>query len=424
MNGDTLEPSAAGDGGGPLPTQIETTGETKSGATRSLRSALLSGRGQLAAAALFLLAIVAAGVVLARRQLDGRADAPEPPASVDLDEPSPPPAAAENAGSPLAGETPARKIFNSTGEGLKAGAETIERLAPRSAEGAISELPPPPAESSVNQSLQNAAKDAGKMFEREGAAPAEIDLSSPDAAAALEKLETEPEAGASKNKTADADVASLSIEVSRLSRELANERQYAESQTAEVARLSAELDAIQAKGAPVSRMVRAALLLLAISEKAASGAPFKSELDAIEDLAGLAPDPALLEFAEFGLPTLATLNETFPAMRDEALAASRRAGATGLASRFAANMASLVRLRRAAPAEGPNPAAILARAEERISAGDIAGALQHLDALTGDAAVAAADWRRKAKAVVAVQSALADMRTRLAAELEGGRSQG
>ena len=50
---------------------------------------------------------------------------------------------------------------------------------------------------------------------------------------------------------------------------------------------------------------------------------------------------------------------------------------------------------------GDSPSAVAARAEVKLSAGDLAGALAELDALQGAPAEAAADWRARARARLA-----------------------
>lgn len=370
-------------------------------------------------------ALVIAGVLLARRQLD-KAPAAEAPAA-PVEEISLTPTGAredEDAGTPLAGETPApSKIFNSLSETAKAGAEALERTGATTADGAINDLPlpPPPADGGANLSLQDAAKEAAKLFEPQKDSPAEIDLSSPDAGAALERLQSAPE-DAPLRSDAAAESAAGAAEIGRLSGALDAERQHAEEQAAEIGRLSAELAALKAKGSPAERQSQAALILLDIADKARAGAPFAAELEKYESLVGKPAPAALRRGAASGLPAFSVLREKFPQARDDALAAARRETATGIASKLSANFASLVRLRRSEATQGAGPSAIFSRAEDYLAAGDLAAALEELDALTGAGEIAASGWTAKAKSLVDAEAALGDMRRALAADIEAGRS--
>lgn len=369
-------------------------------------------------------ALVIAGVFLARRQLD-KAPAAEAPAA-PVEEISLTPTGAredEDAGTPLAGETPApSKIFNSLSETAKAGAEALERTGATTADGAISDLPPPPpADGGANRSLQDAAKEAAKLFKPQKDSPAEIDLSSPDAGEALERLESAPE-DAPPRSDAAAESAAGAAEIGRLSGALDAERQHTEEQAAEIGRLSAELAALKAKGSPAERQSQAALLLLDIADKARAGAPFAAELEKYESLVGKPAPAALRRGAASGLPAFSVLRDEFSQARDDALAAARRETATGIASKLSANFASLVRLRRSEATQGAGPSAIFSRAEDYLAAGDLAAALEELDALTGAGEIAASGWTAKAKSLVDAEAALGDMRRALAADIEAGRS--
>lgn len=409
------QPSTANDGA-PLPAALppEPDPQTPPPASTNLlkRKPLLIG-GALVAA------LVIVGVLLARRQLDKAPVAQTPAAPVEEIELTQPGAfAGEDQGTPLAGEAPApTKIFNSLSETAKAGADALERTGATTADGPISALPPPPADGAANRSLQDAAKDAARLFKTP---PAEIDLSSPDAGAALERLESAPE-DAPLRSDAVAESAAGAAEIGRLSGALDAERQHTEEQAAEIGRLSAELAALKSKGSPAERKSQAALLLLDIADKARTGAPFAAELEKYESLVGEPAPDALRRGASSGLPAFSVLRDEFPQARDDALAAARRESATGIASKLSANFSSLVRLRRSAPVEGDGPSAIFSRAENFLAAGDLAAALEELGALTGAGESAASGWTAKAERLVEAEAALTGMRRALAADIEAGR---
>lgn len=403
------QPSTANDGA-PLPAPLPPEPDPQTPPSGSpiffKRTGLLIG-GALVAA------LVIAGVLLARRQLDKAPVAETPAAPVEEIELTQPGAfAGEDQGTPLAGEAPApTKIFNSLSETAKAGADALERTGATTADGALSALPPPPADGAANRSLQDAAKDAARLFKTP---PAEIDLSSPDAGAALERLESAPDEAPLRS---DASAA----EIGRLSGALDAERQHTAEKTAEIGRLSAELAALKSKGSPAERKSQAALLLLDIADKARTGTPFAAELEKYESLVGEPAPDALRRGALSGLPAFSVLRDEFPQARDDALAAARRESATGIASKLSANLSSLVRLRRSAPVEGDGPSAIFSRAENFLAAGDLAAALEELGALTGAGESAASGWTAKAERLVEAEAALTGMRRALAADIEAGR---
>jgi len=418
----TAEPDdqpATSDDGVLLPATGQARPDPQEAAPSSVSPKLRMGTPLLIGGAL-VAALAIAGVVLARRQIDRTPVAGTTTAPVEEIELTPQGAfTGDDQGTPLAGDSPsATKIFNSLSGAAKTGAEALERSGAAPADGAIGSLPPPPADGAANRSLQDAAKDAAKLFKP---SPAEIDLSSPDAGAALERLESAPDEAPLRSE-ASAGSAAGAEEIGRLAGALDAERQHTEEQAAEIGRLSAELAALKSKGSPAARKSQAALLLLDIADKARAGAPFAAELEKYESLVGAPAPDALSRGAPSGLPAFSILRDEFPQARDDALAAARRETATGIASKLAANFSSLVRLRRSAPAEGDSPSAILSRAESDLAAGDLAAALRELDALTSAGKAAAGGWIAKAESLAAAEAALADMRRALAADIEAGRS--
>ena len=79
--------------------------------------------------------------------------------------------------------------------------------------------------------------------------------------------------------------------------------------------------------------------------------------------------------------------------------------------RAASNLMRLVTVRPVgADAEGDDAAARVARAEAKLAAGDLAGAVAELEGLEGAAAEAAAPWLAQARARLAAESALDRLR--------------
>lgn len=387
---------------------------------------MLSARAAtLLLGALMLTALAAAGVYLARRQLGREPAAAAEPSGADAT-PAPAPAIEINEpeGTPLAGEGPAPdKIFNRAIDGVKAGAAAIH-AAPSSADGAINRLPPAPEAGEGNETLQNAAKDAAKRLAPGSRPSSEIDLSAGDPSAALEKLEraaAQPAQDFSPPPVAHAGAGigdALNLDIARLAGGLEAERQHTERQAAEIARLNAELAAMKAQESPQTRLAKAALTFSALEAKARSGAPYRREFDDYRRAGGARLPPALATGADAGLSTLAALKLEFPGVRDAALAAARRAAAKGPLAQLGANLAALMRLRRAAPTEGAGAAAVLSRAEARLQADDLDGALADLKGLAGAARSEASPWIEKASARADADAALADLNRALIRSLE------
>lgn len=368
-------------------------------------------------AAFLVMVVVAAGVFFAKKQLrkEDASQATEtdtqtaietanetPPAPIAIEPP------AVETGTPLAGEGPAPdKIFNTATDTLKAGTDAVSRAA-SSEPGTISELPPPPAETGGNEALQDAAKDAAKLLTPKAAAPAEIDLSSPDAEAALERLQN-----ASPSPS----------DIARLTETLEVKTRQAEAQAAEIARLNNDVARLQATGGSLVEKARTALLFDALAQKARSGAPYRRELDAVKDrISPLTTIAALESGADKGLETLPALKAAFAEARNAAIAAARQSAAKGPMSRLAANLSGLVNLRPAAPLDGDGAIAILSRAEAKLDADDLPGALSELSALAGAPRDAIASWMERASDRRDADAAIAAVNDGLLASLQGGQA--
>lgn len=125
--------------------------------------------------------------------------------------------------------------------------------------------------------------------------------------------------------------------------------------------------------------------------------------------------PALAGFAHTPPPTEAALRLRFASFAAAAHAASRpEYGHHGFWARIWARVQSLVTLRQGERVLVGDPTAgILAACRDRLEAGDLAGAVQALNALQPRAAGAIAPWRRQAQSLLDARAAL------LAAEQRG-----
>jgi uroporphyrinogen-III synthase len=174
-------------------------------------------------------------------------------------------------------------------------------------------------------------------------------------------------------------------------------------------------------------------LLMAVSqwrEALLAGHPFALELQTTKALAArvdvTVDDSAFADAATRGVPTLADLQRQFsPAAAAAMRASAVPDGTSAWYRRILDRVLSIVTVRRLdGDAAGMNTAAVLARAENRLNAGDLAAAVAEMENLTGAAAIAAQAWQTQAKARVAAERAAADVATKaVAAVAAAGKAQ-
>jgi hypothetical protein len=123
--------------------------------------------------------------------------------------------------------------------------------------------------------------------------------------------------------------------------------------------------------------------------------------------------PALARYAEVDPPTEASLRLAFPVAEQAALAASRPSvDDKPLLARLWARAQDLVTIRQGDRVLVGDPAAgVLARAQEALDAGDLAGAVRAVSELQGAAAQAMAGWHAQARALLQARAALATWAT-------------
>lgn len=155
-----------------------------------------------------------------------------------------------------------------------------------------------------------------------------------------------------------------------------------------------------------------------------SGAPYAAPLAAVSALAGddaalTAAARALAPWAGAGVVTVRALSDQFPAMARAVLRAN--SGETdGFWRRTLHRVTSLVTVRRVGEVEGMEADAVLARAERRLGAGELAAATALIAGLDGPAGTAAMDWLGRAQARLAALAALAQMQSQAIAGLADG----
>jgi hypothetical protein len=119
--------------------------------------------------------------------------------------------------------------------------------------------------------------------------------------------------------------------------------------------------------------------------------------------------PALARYSEVDPPTEASLRLAFPEAVQAALAASRPStDGKLLLARLWARAQDLVTIRQGDRVLVGDPAAgLLARAQEALDAGDLAGAVRAVVELQGPAAQPMAGWLAQARALLDARAALA-----------------
>ena len=174
---------------------------------------------------------------------------------------------------------------------------------------------------------------------------------------------------------------------------------------AKVQATEAKLTAIEqsAQAQAAATLTRAALGQIAAALD--SGAPYPS---AIAALAGADIAVVLTDNATAGLPSLQALQASFPDSARAALEAALRANMGESWSERVGNfLRTQVGVRSLTPRDGPDPDAILSRAEAALTAGDVALALAEMATLPTPAQDALSAWRVRAQLRLDAQAALA-----------------
>ncbi|MGE0597199.1 MAG: COG4223 family protein [Hyphomonadaceae bacterium] len=182
---------------------------------------------------------------------------------------------------------------------------------------------------------------------------------------------------------------------------------------AEVRRLQEELPAVAAEARAASIASRAAFAVTAAAEASNSSGPFEQSYASLQAL--LPQDPnvvALAPLARTGAPTRAELRARFAEIDNSIIRAARESQAgAGFWARIQAALAQWVIIRRSG--EGDTPAGVVERAEQRLAADDLAGAIQELNRLSGPPKQVAQRWLSDAQRRLEIDQRLAAIRTEL-----------
>jgi hypothetical protein len=204
------------------------------------------------------------------------------------------------------------------------------------------------------------------------------------------------------------------------------------AQGKDIAALNAEMERLQGGAQTLGADARKIALVMALNQLAATAehtGSYAIELRAVQDLVrqntpgSTESDPALTALqghAASGVATLAALQTGFARAAGAIVRAGDAPTESDWWSHTLRRLASLVTIRRTGEVAGASPEAVVARAEQRLAAGDLAAAVQEVEKLTGGSAAAAAEWLTPARANLAVVQAVENLRARTLAGIGGG----
>jgi len=221
---------------------------------------------------------------------------------------------------------------------------------------------------------------------------AEVSATVSDLAARIDALESRPGVVLSDDSDAGAAVAA---DVEALRAQLAEMADAAQTDLDEARAAAAQ---IEENAAAAARNAAARAALSRVQTSLESGAPIGAALGDLEDVTGETAPDALLAVAD-GVPTLAALQDTFPDVARDALAAARREGVAGEeTSGIGAFLRTQLDVRSTAPREGDSTDAILSRAEAALRDGRLSDTLAELGALPELVRAEMSDWLARAEA--------------------------
>ncbi len=196
-----------------------------------------------------------------------------------------------------------------------------------------------------------------------------------------------------------------------------------ETLSGEMASLRSTVEELRTQNADQVAQARAAALAVSLADlrrAVEQGAPFKPELDALKRLSATPVEAEVLATAaEDGVPTLRALQESFPDYARKALKASGSSDSDSIIGQIVDSARSVVNVRPLGEIEGDGPAAIIARIENRLKAGDLPGAIEQTDALSGEAAVQLLPWVQQARTRIEADKEMEAIESQVLSAIEG-----
>jgi hypothetical protein len=226
---------------------------------------------------------------------------------------------------------------------------------------------------------------------------------------------------------AESRLQELSGSVDQLTQKLSADEQQSQELASQLSALGERVSGAESRLEEASRnRNRATALALIVGQLEAAideARPYQTQVQALtamtQDGAGseAADDPigqAVSELepgAASGVPSIATLRQSFEPVANEIVHASRAPEGDNLINRATDNLMRLVTVRPVGDdVRGETAEARVARAEAALDKGDLAAAVAELDQLEGRPADAAADWLEQAKARLGADQAVAQLR--------------
>lgn len=211
-------------------------------------------------------------------------------------------------------------------------------------------------------------------------------------------------------------LAALEEEVADLRADLKAARLAGNQDTERLTRLIEEMregeQAARTRAEEAAETADLARAVSAIEAASRRGGGFESEYRALRALRP--DDPVVRQLAPIaaeGAPTVASLQDSFPAAKADAVKAIPEAGGTGL-SWLNRAFGDAVKVRRTDGAE-TGPAALLDAAGEAVEAGDLRAALEQVALLEGAPAEAMSGWTARANRRITLEDALEALQLRL-----------
>ena len=189
----------------------------------------------------------------------------------------------------------------------------------------------------------------------------------------------------------------------------------------QIAALQAQIDreAERNQDRTAEKNAAAALALTSLIQQFERGAPFQVELATLESLAPTLPAINVLRpHAARGIATHAQLYDRFDKAARTALDAANSENADGILGGLRANLGKLVSIRPATFTDGDTPAAIISRAEDRLSHDNIDETISYLNELDGAAADAFIPWIQDAQARLDATNAINSLNNTLLSVLD------
>lgn len=220
---------------------------------------------------------------------------------------------------------------------------------------------------------------------------------------------------ASRDPVSQQTAAPPPVDTSAFEAELAGLKSSVESQRDEIERLLENALSVEEATRQAAQTAAAQSAIARIVAAVTTGEPFANELDELQANGVDDVPPALVEVAENGVATSASLQDRFSDAARAALAQARANAPDASGGGVAGFFKSQLGARSVIPREGDDPDAILSRAEAAVRDGRLADALAEIDTLPDPAKAPLADWVADAQARQAAQDAIDTLTQRLTA---------